>query len=291
MEPLLLSNDRITLGVDPGAGGRLTQVWVDGVPILVGYDDVPEALRLPDGSPETTAWGSYPMVPWAGRVRRGRFEFRGRGYSLPINFGDHAIHGVGFSSPWTVTSVEPERVRLGLELPTDERWPFGGRVTQEVSIAERVVLLAMEVVATEQAFPVSIGWHPWFRTPSRLDFHPSRMYRRDADGITVDELVEVPPPPWDDCFTNTLPVGVTIDGVELQLTSDCTNWVVFDEFEHATCIEPQTGPPDAFTIAPRVLEPGEVHTAWFRIAVIGDPIGIAGRQEGESSAGSIRSAT
>lgn len=267
MEPLEIAHDRIAVEIDAGSGGRVAQIRVGGTPLLVGRDDVPASLLLPDGTPPATAWGAYPMVPWAGRIRHGRFEFRGRGYSLPINFGDHAIHGVGFASPWAVASVAADRVRLELELPTDARWPFGGRATHELEVAADRVRLAMEVTAGEQAFPVSFGWHPWFRKPSRLDFRPTHMYRRDDEGITVDELVAVRPGPWDDCFTNTVPVGLTIDGVEVQLSSACTHWVVFDEFPHATCVEPQTGPPDAFNIAPRVLEPGQTSRASFEIAV------------------------
>lgn len=267
--PLRLATERITVEVDPAAGGRLTQLWLDGSPVLVEYEDVPAELRTSDGSPAAIAWGAYPMVPWAGRIRHGRFTFRGREYCLPINDGDHAIHGVGFTSSWSVTLGQPDRVRLELDLPADDRWPFGGHVAQTVSVTNDGVLLQMHVTAGEQAFPLSIGWHPWFRKPDRFDFHPARMYRRDDEGITVDELVDVPPGPWDDCFTNVLPVGLSIDGVSVQLTSSCTHWVVFDELPHATCVEPQTAPPDAFTIAPRVLAPGQSDQAWFAIAIAG----------------------
>jgi aldose 1-epimerase len=264
--PLHLSNGRLAVDVDAAAGGRLAQIEVDGLPVLVGRDDVPAAM-LEEGMVPAMAWGAFPMVPWAGRIRRGRFTFRGEEFELPINFGDHAIHGVGFSSAWTVTVAEVDHVRLGLELPTDERWPFGGRVVQDIAVAPDRLRLAMEVTAHDRAFPVSFGWHPWFRKPTRIGFHPARMYRRDDDGIAVDDLVEVPPGPWDDCFTNRLPIALTIGGVELTLTSDCTEWVVYDERTHASCFEPQTGPPDAFTIAPRILDPGESHRAWFEIAL------------------------
>lgn len=258
----------MTVDIDPVRGGRLAQIRVGGTPLLIGRDDVPDDLRGPDGTIPATAWGAYPMVPWAGRIRRGRFSFRNDEYQLPINFGDHAIHGVGFESSWTVVDQEPERTLLELRLPTDRRWPFGGVAAHGIRVTPTGLLLDLTVTAGESAFPVSFGWHPWFRAPVRVGFHPSRMYRRDDDGITVDELIEVPPGPWDDCFTNTRPIAVTIDDVRLRLTSDCTDWVVYDEREHAACIEPQTGPPDAFTIAPRVLEPGGSHTAWFRIDVV-----------------------
>ena len=36
-------------------------------------------------------WGAYPMAPWAGRIRDGRFTFRGRDVRLPLNLPPHAI--------------------------------------------------------------------------------------------------------------------------------------------------------------------------------------------------------
>jgi aldose 1-epimerase len=101
-----------------------------------------------------------------------------------------------------------------------------------------------------------------------LDFQPQAMYRRDDDYIAVDELVPVPEGPWDDCFVNAEPVGLTIDGIGLGLTSDCRDWVVYDMPAHATCIEPQSAPPDAFNLRPNRLEPGEALARWFDISVV-----------------------
>ena len=49
----------------------------------------------------------------------------------------------------------------------------------------------------------------------------------------------------------------------MRLTSDCRHWVVYDEPAHATCVEPQSGPPDAFNLEPLVLAPGETLQRWF----------------------------
>ncbi len=93
------------------------------------------------------------------------------------------------------------------------------------------------------------------------------MYRRDDDHITLGELVDVPPGPWDDCFVNHEPIAMMIDGIEVTLRSDCTHWVVYDEPAHATCVEPQTGPPDAFNIAPRILQRFGSAAAWYRLDI------------------------
>jgi len=205
------------------------------------------------------------MVPWAGRIRHGRFTFDGTEHQLPINFEPHAIHGVGFTSRWTIDEVSARSLALRLDLPADERWPFGGTATQRFAIDGPALVMTLTVTAGEDAFPVSFGWHPWFRKPDSMDFRPTAMFRRDAEHVAVDELVDVPPGPWDDCFVNTEPVMIEVDGARLRLTSDCGLWVVYDEPDHATCIEPQTGPPDAFNIAIRRLAAGESTSAWYRI--------------------------
>ncbi len=91
-EPIVIGNERLTVEIAPDDGGRVVQITADGVDLLIGRGEGPDPGSV-------FAWGSYPMVPWAGRIRRGRFSFDGTEHSLPINFGDHAIHGVGYARP------------------------------------------------------------------------------------------------------------------------------------------------------------------------------------------------
>jgi aldose 1-epimerase len=85
------------------------------------------------------------------------------------------------------------------------------------------------------------------------------MYLRDAEGIPTGQRVAPGAGPYDDCFTGmSRPPTLTWPGaLRLSLTSSCDHWVVYDQPEHALCVEPQSGPPDAFSLCPRVVEPGE----------------------------------
>jgi len=66
MARLDISNGRTKLSFDAARGGRVAQVWFDDLPLLVDEaGDVDPVL----------GWGCYPMVPWAGRLRNGRFSF------------------------------------------------------------------------------------------------------------------------------------------------------------------------------------------------------------------------
>lgn len=237
------------------AGGRIARISRDGMDWLVGYDDANAAM---------IAWGCYPMLPWAGRIRRGRFVFGGRPYQLPDNLGGHAIHGVGFGLPWQVTQCETHRIELSLQLPRDERWPFGGVAVHRVELTDDAVHCRLSLRAGDEAMPRPVlGWHPWFVKPDRLEFHPQAFYPRDDEGIAVPPPIAPPRGPWDDCFINDAPVLIHRNGRRVRLTSDCGHWVVYDQTTHATCVEPQTGPPDAFNLEAATLLPHASIDAWF----------------------------
>lgn len=254
---MAIGNDAVHMRIDPQRGGRIAQITFRGTDLLIDE---------PDSGGDPMRWGCYPMVPWAGRIRDGCFEFDGVAYRLPVADDGHAIHGVGYTSAWQIDAHDDTSVELTLDLPNDASWPFGGNTRQRTTVDGNEILIELRVTAGDAAFPVTFGWHPWFRKPDRVEFHPDAMYRR-VDGLAVDEQVDVPPGPWDDCFVNVEPVVAIVDEVTLNLTSDCTDWVVYDQPAHATCIEPQSGPPDAFNIRPVILDPGQTMGRWFRIAL------------------------
>ena len=251
-----IAHGSLVVDIAPLAGGRVAQIARDGEPWLVGQDD---------GYAAMIAWGSYPMLPWVGRIRRGRFDFDEHSYQLPLNLGGHAIHGVGFSMPWSVDAHSSTHVDLSLALPEDRRWPFGGVARQRIEVAKNRLRMDLSVKAGALAMPAAIGWHPWFRKPDSIDFNPEKVYSRDAEGIVVHPLLAPPLGPWDDCFVNYQPVLIHRGQQTLRLTSDCRKWVVYDEPAHATCIEPQTGPPDSFNLEPMRLAPGASLAAWFML--------------------------
>jgi len=241
-------------------GGRVGSVVVGGRELLVTGD--PQGL---------IHWGSYPMVPWAGRIRRGRFTFEGREHTLPLAMPPHAIHGVAFDRPWSI--VDASTIALDL----DERWPFRGRVTQAFALDEDGLRVTMTLDADEP-MPATIGWHPWFRrtigagaAPVELTFAADEMLVRDDEGMPTGERIPPTPPPWDDAFTGLRegPVLEWPGELRLALSSSCAWWVVYTAPVEAICVEPQSGPPDAANHDPEVVLPGaplthEMRWRWTR---------------------------
>jgi aldose 1-epimerase len=255
----------VRVRIDPAHGGRIASLQVGGHELLVAEAAV-------DGDP--TLWGCYPMVPWAGRVRDGRFTFRGTTHQLALDAPPHALHGVGYRNPWEV--IGPQSLLLDL----DGLWPFGGTVTQEVVLTPAALRLSMTVTAIDEAMPVMAGWHPCFRRrlasgdPAELEVAAAALWERDGTGIPTGRQVSVPARPWDDALVGVEAPRVTWPGaLELTLGSSCPVWVVYDQDPRLVCLEPQTDAPDAFNREPAVLEPGERLTASVEItwARPGDP--------------------
>ncbi|MGH1494186.1 MAG: aldose 1-epimerase [Acidimicrobiales bacterium] len=274
MPNMHLATESVSLIVDPEHGGRLASLEIAGSQVLV----VEPTLG-------TLQWGSYPMVPWAGRIRDGSFAHGGITHQMPCNLPPHAAHGTGFTSQWTV--VDEATIALDLGSP----WPFPGRVTQHFALSDDELVITMSLSAAVD-MPAMLGWHPWFarympvgdmpvgdmpiedkrvedeRVEAELSFGSAMMYELDESAIPTGDLVTPPPGPWDNCFTSLQrQPSIRWPGVlELDLQSSCDHWVIYTEPEHALCVEPQSGPPDAFNRNPMVIEAGQDYQAWFRLA-------------------------
>ena len=233
--------------IDVMRGARLSSLRIAARERLV--------TRTYDAS--ATSWGAYPMVPYAGRVRHGRFNHDGAQHTLPLNMHPHAIHGTVFDTSWT--TIERSATHAAFVTSLGSRWPFSGKVMHEVSIdvMQRTITCALSVMTTQQSMPAQVGWHPWFVRPAVLDIDFAEMYVRDAEGIPTGQRTAPSSGPWDDCFTaaRRSPRVIFDDDVAIRLESDCDHWVIYDMPTHALCVEPQSGPPNGFTIAPLVITP------------------------------------
>ena len=108
-----LTSARATATIDL-QGGRLASLVVDGLELLVTEGEKP------------TRWGSFPMVPWAGRLPFGLLRFDGEEHTFPITSAPHANHGTAMHSMWIESGPDT------IETPLDEPWPFGGNVSQQI---------------------------------------------------------------------------------------------------------------------------------------------------------------
>ncbi|WP_427921624.1 aldose 1-epimerase [Streptomyces sp. cg40] len=257
-----MSNEEITLTagdaevtVQPGNGGRIGGLRVGGT----------ELLR------QGERFGCFPMVPWCGRIRDGRFLDGGTVHQMPLNSPPHAIHGTVRDGAWRTARRTADETVITYDLV--EPWPFPGRVTQAVALTADSLTLTMAIEAYGDSFPAQIGWHPWFNRnlggeDVLVDFSPAWQEERGDDHLPTGNRIDVKPSPWDDCFGMPDGVDVTLTWpgrLALKVTSPEQWVVVYDEQEAAVCVEPQTGPPNGLNTLPRLvtpIEPLEATMTW-----------------------------
>lgn len=244
---MILASKQARLEIDLAAGGRLASLQVHGHELLGG--DRADPL----------GWGCYPLAPWAGRLCRGRFGFGGKDHRVPVNLRPHAIHGTVFKHAWE--QIGDAAIATGL----GPQWPYAGRAVQRFGLEGSVLRVRLELHAQREAFPASLGFHPWFRrnlggsAPAELDFQARARLALDTTGIPTGELLPPGAGPWDDCFLGVAdaPAILWPDVLRLRLFAETRCWVVYDRPAHAFCVEPWTAPPDALNREEAaIVEPG-----------------------------------
>jgi aldose 1-epimerase len=179
----------------------------------------------------------------------------------------HAIHGTVLDRPWTTISSSPSVMAMKIDL--GPAWGFAGEVTQTITVANDIIEFRLHLVTSDATMPAQVGWHPWFARPCKLETQFEKMYLRDKYGIPTGETISPTAGPHDDCFSGSqrTPKLNFDDKVKLEIETDCTHWVVYDEPKHAICVEPQSGPPDGFNLDPTIITPTTPLTRFMRLVI------------------------
>ncbi|MCO5996602.1 aldose 1-epimerase family protein [Actinoallomurus rhizosphaericola] len=166
---MTLSGNQYEIAAGPYAavvteqGGSLRALSRDGRPLVLSHDaDV-----------QPPAASGQLLAPWPNRIDRGRYEFGGEAYQLPINERalDNAIHGLVREGAWTAAEHEPHRVLLAYRLLGHSGYPFRLDLTVEYSLdAEDGLTVRLSARnAGSRPAPYGHGAHPYLTLGRPLD--------------------------------------------------------------------------------------------------------------------------
>ncbi len=247
MPPLpevVLTVGDVELSIDPDAGNRATSWRVGDLSLLAEHGSDPRER------------GMYPMGPWAGRLRDNAFDFRGRRHALPLTYAGWAMHGTIPTQPAEIIEhrQEADRAVLVARVVEHPGWPWATAIDIAWDLRPRVLTTSITVRPTDEQVPAVVGWHPWFaRDLGRgrpLEWAMAAIARaeRGSDYLPTGRLMPYDPAdgPFDDAFL--VPGGRALlrwpEALELEVASDGSWFVVFDQLSRTACIEPQSGPPN-----------------------------------------------
>jgi aldose 1-epimerase len=288
----VLEYEDFRLALAPAAGGCIA-----GFSALRGGRRL-ELLRpaLPGAIDQGDPLGMacFPLVPFSGRIRGGRFYFGGRAIRLPPNLPPepHNIHGHGWRAPWSIAGATGSSAVLEFRHTADD-WPWSYRATQAFDLGAQGLAIEMTVTNEgDEPMPAGLGEHPYFvRTPRAT-------VTAAVDGLWVDEAgsmaTEGPDRTAEELLRRGLrPAETAIDmsffGWRRRAVVDWPEWrarvtieaeapldflVVYTPVrEDYFCVEPVSNGSDAFNLAvagrtdtgTRVLAPGETLRARIRL--------------------------
>jgi aldose 1-epimerase len=273
-----------TCDVVPDLGGGLAGLrW--------GGDDVlrpaQTEARARAGVQSALGLALFPMVPWVNRLADGRLDWGERSRLFPASFTTepHALHGLGWTRPWTVTRRRAAAVCLATDLGPD--WPWRHHCAQTIALTRRGLWLALRLTNLDTApMPASIGFHPFFagQAGACVSFDAGSVWTVGPDRLPCG--VVTPPPHWDfttlrrlqgsgldHCFADWTGAAVIAwPGLVIALESpDCRRLQIYAPSDaDMFCLEPQTAIPNALAWSgpaggAEMLGPGESLRARMRI--------------------------
>ena len=297
MNTLTLSTPDAVVELAPTIGAALAAFRHDGADGL--RPTPPEAHQQRN----VRQFACYPLVPYSNRIAHARLSTGGTDFALDRNFGDHphAIHGVGWQREWKVEAHDATSALLALDHPGRgdgaRAWPFAFRATQAVVLSGDAGHAMLSLTLTienrdERAFPVGLGWHPFFPCDgaTELGFAADGIWHTDETRLPTLHGVLEPAqrfdPPralhgttLDNVFTGwrgeaEIRWPVQRRRVRIEADASLAFLVVFvPEGRDYLAVEPVTHMTDAFSRAARgdrdtgtlVLAPGRSRSCTMRI--------------------------
>jgi aldose 1-epimerase len=284
---ITLGRGTFELDVAPEIGGAITRFEIGGKPVL---------RHVAPGQTSVLEMCSFPLVPYANRIAGGTFEFGGKTYRLPLNFGDHphSLHGHGWQAPWRVEILSRDRLSLAFDHAPDA-WAWAYSAEQVFTMTEDGLALTLSLRSRDdKPMPYSLGFHPYFprRPGSLLKAAVKGMWLADdtmlpTEHVDAAKLIDLnagqivsKAPFVDNTFDGWQgPAVITQPELGLEITLEASANAGFlhtfiPEGADFFCAEPTTGMPNAVNrpesaavTGAKVLAPGATASIEMRLKV------------------------
>ena len=234
-----------SLSFDLSLGARITQWNYQGLDLIGvrGSDPVEN--------------GCYPMAPGAGRIAGNSLDWQGEAISLPVNYQGFALHGYVLDRP--IDSFQENEFDDSVEIQFTTMindWIAPLRIDMKWQLMQHEIHSTIAASTPSlDPIPVVLGWHPWFNNVIdgdqviSLDYQGLELAVKAGDFPSGDFIEATKAQgPYDDAFRSKDKLVNLRWGNRLNI-SICNShewFVIYNGAEGFTCVEPQTGPPNAF---------------------------------------------
>ncbi|MCH1770161.1 MULTISPECIES: aldose 1-epimerase [Metallosphaera] len=203
---------------------------------------------ITEGQERQTRGGMAILLPFANRVKGGRYEWKGRVYNLPLNREGNAIHGLVMDKTFQILFKNEREVRLGTEL-WDQGYPSRLNVEVNYSLGDEL-RCTISVKNEGDEAPLVVGTHPYFIVKGDWRISPSKGKRCVMrEKIPTGEMIDftITQGDYDDCFYLPGDVILSSNYSRVRISRPGMDFVqLYTGIPGAVAVEPMSGAPDAF---------------------------------------------
>lgn len=247
---LRIQSDHVAIVVDSWMGGGVLSFTWHGIDIFRPFQGGKDMRNL----------GSFPLVPFCNRIAGGCLTHRGKSWMLPpAPLGIeplHALHGLGWRSPWSTIESGEALIRLGLN-HDGVLWPWPFSAEQRFEVTSTGLVYSMSATNHGSSpMPTGLGLHPYFpRDGAHFEFTPRAQWETGKDRLPIGRKELSGAPDWfneegfDHCFEGAdAPLTITWPTHRLRILPSQTLpfvHVYTPAGEDFFCVEPVSHIPDA----------------------------------------------
>jgi aldose 1-epimerase len=151
----------------------------------------------------TAGFKSSKLSPFVCRLQHGKYSFDQKEYKIEgFYLGEHAIHGLLFNAPFTVTDTKTTASEASVTFShhykgTDPGYPFPFTLHVKWKLTSGNTLQVFTTATNNHssAIPFSDGWHPYFSVGDTIDtatlsFTSNKQLEFSEDLLPTGNLIE-----------------------------------------------------------------------------------------------------
>lgn len=184
---LTLACGSLQLELSPSIGGSISAFeWIDGGAVRPILRQRHSPLK------KSLDASSFPLVPYANRIRGGEFHYHRRTVRIAPNMADdpNPLHGQGWLNPWSVHEASGKHAVLHYRHEAGE-WPWTYEASQEFRLDEEGLTVSLACTNLGAGpMPCGLGQHPYFHcTPqTRIDAQVASAWTIDEDVLPLNKV-------------------------------------------------------------------------------------------------------
>lgn len=180
-----IAHGRFTADIVPHIGGGVASFRLNEVDLFraAGIETLAAGDRF--------GLGCFPMLPFPGRIRNGRFGEVALPPTHPVS--SYPLHGHGWLASWDLAGHQSDSCWLRYRHKADE-WPWEYAANQLYRLSECGLTMLLTVRnLSDRPMPVGLGQHPYFprREGCRIET-PLKRVLWPAEDLVADEIRPIP---------------------------------------------------------------------------------------------------